>query len=212
MATLNKKIKREADAIDNRIIEVLKTGNSFIVEAGAGSGKTYSLLKVIDWLEYNKCDEYRNKKKNIACITFTNAAVNVILERLSPDSSIVPSTIHSFAWKSISSYQQNIIQYIEELNLLPQDCTIDQVKSVEYSLGTKYIEKGVLYLFHNDVIKLFAKFLDNKKFRRLLSLKYPIILIDEYQDSFKIITDKFIEHFVEGSNSIQFGFFGDSAC
>ena len=210
MTTLNNRIKREADAIDNRIIETLKAGTSFIVEAGAGSGKTYSLLKVIDWLENNKCNEYRIKKKNIACITFTNAAVNVILERLSPDSSIVPSTIHSFAWKSISSYQQNIIQYIEELKLLPQDCTIDQVKSVEYSLGTRYIEKGVLYLFHNDVIKLFAKFLDNKKFRRLLSLKYPIVLIDEYQDSFKIITDKFIEHFVEGSNSIQFGFFGDS--
>ena len=62
-------------------IDALKSGNSFIVEAGAGSGKTYSLLKVIDWLEQNKCQEFRRKKKNIACITYTNAAVNVILER-----------------------------------------------------------------------------------------------------------------------------------
>lgn len=210
MIKLNKKIKKQADAIDNHIIEVLKSGESFIVEAGAGSGKTFSLLRVIDWLEQNKRDEYKSKKKNIACITFTNAAVNVILERLSPDSSIIPSTIHSFAWESISPYQQTLIQYVEELDLLPKDCTIKQVKSVVYSLGTKYLEKGTLYLFHNDVIKLFAKFLDNDKFRRLLSLKYPIVLIDEYQDSFKIITDKFVEHFIEGSQSMQFGFFGDS--
>lgn len=210
MTKMTEKIKKQADLIDKQIIDVLKSGDSFIVEAGAGSGKTYSLLKVIDWLEQNKCSEYKIKKRNIACITFTNAAVNVILERLSLDSSIIPSTIHSFAWDSINQYQQTIIQYVEELDLLPKDITIDQINTVVYSLGARYVENGVLYLLHNDVIKLFSKFLDNKQFRRLLSLKYPIILIDEYQDSFKIITDKFIEYFVEGSHSIQFGFFGDS--
>lgn len=210
MTILNKKIKEQADAIDNRIIDVLKSGNSFIVEAGAGSGKTYSLLKVIDWLEQNKCKELKSKKKKIACITYTNAAVNVILERLSGDSSIAPSTIHSFAWDSINQFQQTIIKYVNELGLLPKDSTIDQVTNVAYMLGSKYIDNGTLYLFHDDVIKLFAKFLDNEKFRRLLSLRYPIVLIDEYQDSFKILTDKFIEHFVEGSKTIQFGFFGDS--
>lgn len=206
MTILNKKIKEQADAIDNRIIDVLKSGNSFIVEAGAGSGKTYSLLKVIDWLEQNKCKELKSKKKKIACITYTNAAVNVILERLSGDSSIAPSTIHSFAWDSINQFQQTIIKYVNELGLLPKDSTIDQVTNVAYMLGSKYIDNGTLYLFHDDVIKLFAKFLDNEKFRRLLSLRYPIVLIDEYQDSFKILTDKFIEHFVEGSKTIQFGF------
>lgn len=210
MAILDKKTKEKADAIDNHIIDVLKSGNSFIVEAGAGSGKTYSLLKVIDWLEQNKCQELKSKKKNIACITYTNAAVNVILERLSGDSSIVPSTIHSFAWDSISQFQQTIKEYVEELNLLPKDSAIDLVTNVAYTLGSRYIDNGTLYLFHDDIIKLFAKFLDNEKFRRLLSQRYPIVLIDEYQDSFKVLTDKFIEYFVEGSKSIQFGFFGDS--
>lgn len=210
MAILNKRIQEQADAIDNHIIDALKSGNSFIVEAGAGSGKTYSLLKVIDWLEQNKCQEFRRKKKNIACITYTNAAVNVILERLSADSSIVPSTIHSFAWDSINQFQQTIKNYVEELGLLPEGVTINQVSNVAYMLGSRYIDNGTLYLYHDDVIKLFAKFLDNIKFRRLLSLRYPIVLIDEYQDSFKILTDKFIEHFVEGSKTIQFGFFGDS--
>ena len=39
--------KAEADKVDAQIIETLKTGHSFRVEAGAGSGKTYSLNRVI---------------------------------------------------------------------------------------------------------------------------------------------------------------------
>ena len=38
--------KTEADKIDAQIIETLKSGHSFRVEAGAGSGKTYSLNRV----------------------------------------------------------------------------------------------------------------------------------------------------------------------
>ena len=111
---------------------------------------------------------------------------------------------------SINQFQQTIKNYVEELGLLPEGVTINQVSNVAYMLGSRYIDNGTLYLYHDDVIKLFAKFLDNIKLRRLLSLRYPIVLIDEYQDSFKILTDKFIEHFVEGSKTIQFGFFGDS--
>lgn len=40
--------KAEADKVDEQIIEVLQAGHSFRVEAGAGSGKTYSLNKVIE--------------------------------------------------------------------------------------------------------------------------------------------------------------------
>ena len=35
MAILNKRIQEQADAIDNHIIDALKSGNSFIVEAGS---------------------------------------------------------------------------------------------------------------------------------------------------------------------------------
>ena len=78
--------KAEADKVDEQIIEVLQAGHSFRVEAGAGSGKTYSLNKVIEWIQSNKWAEYSRKKQNVICITYTNAAVNVIAERLSKDS------------------------------------------------------------------------------------------------------------------------------
>ena len=40
--------KAEADKVEAQIIAALQEGLSFRVEAGAGSGKTYSLNKVIE--------------------------------------------------------------------------------------------------------------------------------------------------------------------
>ena len=37
--------KKEADEIDKKIIEILSQKKNFRVEAGAGSGKTYSMMK-----------------------------------------------------------------------------------------------------------------------------------------------------------------------
>lgn len=202
--------KKEADKIDEEIISVLNTGKSFRVEAGAGSGKTYSLNRVVDWIQNNKAQELLAKKHKIACITYTNAAVNVITERLKPGSSIIPSTIHSFIWENISPFQAKLIELVRDLELLPPDSEQIIIKSVSYTLGVRYIEGSTLYLYHDDIIKMFVKLLDNRKFRRLLSLKYPIILIDEYQDSFKIIIDQFLKWFIEKEEGPQFGFFGDS--
>ena len=89
--------KEEADKVDEEIIETLKEGKSFRVEAGAGSGKTFSLIKAIEWIQANKQKEFVKRKQNVICITYTNAAVDVIKERLEGNSFIIPSTIHSFA-------------------------------------------------------------------------------------------------------------------
>lgn len=210
MSKIKKELQEKADKKEQEIIDVLKSQKSFIVEAGAGSGKTYSLMKVIDWLEENRGIELKNKKQNIACITYTNAAVNVILSRLPQNSAVIPCTIHSFAWRSISQYQESLLQYVKELNMIPKNYDASSINIINYTLGSKYVEKGTLYLYHDDVIKLYAKFLDNSKFRRIFSSKYPIILIDEYQDSSKMITEQFIKHFIDIESNVQFCFFGDS--
>ena len=66
--------KAEADKVDEQIISALQNGISFRVEAGAGSGKTYSLNKAIEWIQANKWTEYRRKKQTVVCITYTTVS------------------------------------------------------------------------------------------------------------------------------------------
>lgn len=203
--------KEKADQVDKEIIQTLQDGESFRVEAGAGSGKTYSLNRVIEWIQTNKWNEYVQNKQSVICITYTNAAVDVIKERLTNDSFIVPSTIHSFAWNSIKQYQSELVRLIKEDSLFKNtEGDFDDISSVNYTLGNRYKENGEQYLYHNDVLHLFCKLLDNSKFRRIFAGKYPLILIDEYQDSNKKIIDKFIEYFISKNKGPQFGFFGDA--
>ena len=201
----------EADKVDEQIISALKAGRSFRVEAGAGSGKTYSLNRVIEWIQANKWNDYRRKKQNVICITYTNAAVDVITQRLSQDSFILPSTIHSFAWNAIKQYQSTLISIIEnDVSLTTTETDFSNVLEICYTLGHRYVSQGVHYLHHNDVLKLFCTLLDNAKFRRVFSDKYPLILIDEYQDSYKPIITRFINFFIAEGVGPQFGFFGDA--
>jgi DNA helicase-2/ATP-dependent DNA helicase PcrA len=203
--------KAEADKVDEQIISALQNGISFRVEAGAGSGKTYSLDKAIEWIQANKWTEYRRKKQTVVCITYTNAAVDVIAERLSKDSFILPSTIHSFAWNAIKQYQSFLIDIItSDSDFLPDEGDFFKVTEVTYTLGHRYKENGIQYLYHDDVLKLFCRLLDNAKFRRVFADKYPLILIDEYQDSYKPVIDRFINFFIAEKKGPQFGFFGDA--
>jgi len=201
----------EANRIDNEIIEALKKGSNFRVDAGAGSGKTYSLIKVVEWLQNNLWYQFKKNNQKVACITYTNVAVDVIQSRLKSDSFIIPSTIHSFVWQTMKQFQNDLIMNICEILSEKKDVIdFSKIKKIEYTLGKRYQEEEILYLFHDDVIKLFVVLMDNQKFRIFLRDQYPIILIDEYQDSFKVIIDKFIQYFVDKNVKPQFGFFGDS--
>lgn len=202
--------KQKSDEIDACIIKTLKSKQSFRVEAGAGSGKTYSLNKVIDWIQDNYWQSLCLKKQKVACITYTNAAVDVIASRLRMDSFIQPMTIHTFAWGLIKQFEYELKKKVIEENLLPDGVKDEDFDVVRYEIGVRYVENRVLYLYHDDVISLFARFMDNKKFRQLLTVQYPIILIDEYQDSLKVIIDQFLYWFIDKKEGPQFGFFGDA--
>ena len=203
--------KAESDKVDAQIIAAIQAGHSFRVEASAGSGKTYSLNKAIEWIQANKWAEYSIKKQTVVCITYTNAAVDVIAERLSKDSFILPSTIHSFAWNAIKQYQSFLIDIItNDPDFFPDEGDFFQITEVTYTLGHRYKENGIQYLYHDDVLKLFCRLLDNAKFRRIFASKYPLILIDEYQDSYGPIIDRFVNFFIAEKNGPQFAFFGDA--
>lgn len=73
----------------------------FKVEAGPGSGKTNFLVNHINNVMKNSDRLYSTRK--IACITFTNTAVETILQRLGKGTSLKTevSTIHSFLYNNI---------------------------------------------------------------------------------------------------------------
>jgi len=74
--------------------------NHFKVSAGPGAGKTYWLVNHIKNILHNS--KKLSITKKVACITYTNIAVETILNRLGTSSEQVEvSTIHSFIYKHI---------------------------------------------------------------------------------------------------------------
>ena len=206
-------VLNEAAEENEKIIQTLKTGKSFVVEAGAGAGKTTSLNYVIDWIQDHWWKKFHLRKQKVVCITYTNAAVNIILSRLKDCSFIEPMTIHSFAWRVIKQFQSTLLNFIKngENIKFPEECKIEDILGINYDFGVKQIDdNGILHLHHNDVITLFSHMLEKAKFRRIFSSNYPLILIDEYQDSFSVLINKFIEYCIQYETGPQFGFFGDS--
>ncbi|MED0983011.1 ATP-dependent helicase [Bacillus paramycoides] len=73
----------------------------FKVTAGPGAGKTHWLINHIKSILGNS--ERLEKTRKIACITYTNVAVETILNRLGPQSlnQVEVSTIHSFLYSHV---------------------------------------------------------------------------------------------------------------
>lgn len=84
---------------------------SFVLQGGAGSGKTESLKRTVQFCAENHPD------KKIVCITHTNKAVDEIIDRVGAEYDI--STIHSFLNKLLTPYKRNLLQILPELFCLP---------------------------------------------------------------------------------------------
>jgi DNA helicase-2/ATP-dependent DNA helicase PcrA len=60
----------------HQVMEHINNGDNFLLSGGAGSGKTYSLVQIIrEVIE-------KNPTAKVACMTYTNAAVKQIEERV----------------------------------------------------------------------------------------------------------------------------------
>jgi DNA helicase-2/ATP-dependent DNA helicase PcrA len=103
-------------ALDN-IYACIADNKSFVLEAGAGSGKTYSLIKTLNHLIEIRGSSLLRLHQKIACITFTNVAKDQINSRTDKNPLIHPDTIHAFCWSLIKSFQVNLR---EELVLIPK--------------------------------------------------------------------------------------------
>ena len=103
--------ERLKDELQN-ITEQITKGHHFLLSGGAGSGKTYTLVQVVKWIIENY------PSSQVACITYTNAAVKEIAERVNHDNLVV-ATIHDFLWDNIKNYQKELSQTVIRLLNMP---------------------------------------------------------------------------------------------
>lgn len=201
-------------------LEYIKKGENFLLEGGAGSGKTYSLVSLINKIFSD------DPSAKIVCITYTNNAVAEILSRVQNDNLQV-STIHEFLWKLISKYQNEIkIVLVSLINdsketkfRLPNDfegesITLDYFAGVNVDYDEYYsmtIKDEKVKISHDHVLivaeKLFEKY---NKLSDILKDTANYIFIDEYQDTSPLVTKILLKHLKKSSKKNVIGFFGDS--
>ncbi|HBY86646.1 MAG TPA: DNA helicase II [Colwellia sp.] len=187
--------------------------NSFRLEAGAGAGKTYSLIKALKHLVHSRADEFIKKEQKIACITYTNIAKDEIRERTDNHPVIYADTIHAFSWSFISGFQAKLRELLPELGAkwvarIEEAGGIDKQKVI-YDLGFPKIDEKTISLHHDDVIKLISSLLGFSKFQNLLKAKFPIVFIDEYQDTNKDLASSIVNNLIDNDSGLLVGLFGD---
>ena len=86
----------------------------FVMVAGAGSGKTTSLVKALAHIQRSQDKRLRRHGQCIACITYTEVAVEEIRSDVGNDPLFHVSTIHSFLWSVIKPFQSDLRQWVRD--------------------------------------------------------------------------------------------------
>lgn len=213
---------------------------SFILYAGAGAGKTHTLHQVLNKIKEDILLSLGRENKKLAVITYTNAACDEIKERVNFDNNFFVSTIHSFAWSLISPFTKEIKEIIKEnlkeiineeekklkksrdLNnktsigrqerirkSLKRLSSLESTRCFNYNPNSSNVEESSLE--HSEVIDIFSKLLVEKKsFRKILVNKFPILFLDEAQDTYEKIIDALVQTQIEFHSQFVIGLFGDN--
>lgn len=228
------------DHVDEEIISCLRltTPRSFFLFAGAGSGKTRSLVKALDHVRANLGRELRLHNRRVAVITYTKAARDEIIRRTQFDPIIAVSTIHAFAWSVIEGFNHDIREWlrvalaadIEELkakeaagrkgtkasadrlaDIAAKTQRLEQLDTIPrfvYSPDTD--NRGRDSLNHTEVLEITGTFIRTKPVMQdILRDAYPFILVDECQDTNRHIVDALFALQAAHPNRVALGLFGD---
>ncbi len=231
--------------IDSQVDETLEKcilatpRKSFFLFASAGSGKTYSLVLLLKKIRDKIGQDLMLRGKNVAVITYTNAATDEIINRLDYSPVFHISTIHSFVWDVIKYYQNDIkqlyCQYLrDDIRIIGEKLDSARNKTTK-TYRTNFekmnylkdrleraetIEKFVYNpngsnpeynaLSHADVIKISAQMIMNSlMLQRIIAQRYPIFLIDESQDTKKELVDAFFSIQKNFGETFTLGLLGD---
>ncbi|WP_426482673.1 UvrD-helicase domain-containing protein [Chryseobacterium sp. R2ACT005] len=211
----------------DEVKECIEKKSSFVVEAGAGSGKTYLLIQTLNHLIELQGDNLNLNNQSIICITYTNVAKNEIIKRIEFNDLVNVYTIHEFLWQSIKQFQKQLKIELCKLNEIRYQKDVDNDKASKYIKNLKDrvnnietvfyndssfrdFENGELH--HDDVIELAKMLFENYSLlASIVAQKYPYIFIDEYQDTSLDTVQTLIDFLLKrNEKSIVLGFYGDS--
>ena len=209
---------------------------SFVMVAGAGSGKTTSLVKALQHLARSRGPLLRRAGQQIACITYTEVAVAEISGDVGNAALFHVSTIHSFLWSLVRSFQPDIKLWVvdrirekivekeahrdkprtqartrerlvqEIAELQGEIASVARVERFTYGTGSDYAE-GVLG--HDDVLKLGpALIAAHPLLRQIVASRFPYIFVDESQDTNPTVVEALRCIALEQAR-LCVGFFGD---
>lgn len=222
---------------DLKIKACIKNHKNFAVVAGAGSGKTGSLIKALSYVRNKHGKSLRAANQQVACITYTNVAVDNIKRRTDLDELFAVSTIHGFLWSLVKSYQADIRFTLRD-ELIPKRIekkqiddnggkskaaqkareqvarlqidlqNIDLVDKFSYDdSGRRDYSTGSLN--HDDVIDLASMMiLRLPNLQRIIGQKFPFIFIDEAQDTFGNVMEA-LNQLASDDGLPVIGYFGD---
>lgn len=208
---------KELDETMEKIVSCINENKNFLLEAGAGAGKTYSLIETLKYIRKT------HSKRKILCITYTNNAKDEIIYRLNDSDNVIVSTIHSFIWTFIEPFQKelrkeinNLIEEkIVELEAKNDFERLNKYRNADLTLGIKYLNYEALHkgiISHKTLIDIFIKFLSNSNFCKILINSFSYIFIDEYQDADKNLFPKLmgVVNKFKGDKYLVLGLFGDN--
>ncbi|KQZ31029.1 UvrD-helicase domain-containing protein [Caulobacter sp. Root1472] len=229
------------DGTDEQIARCvdLTQPRSFFLFAGAGSGKTRSLINAINVVREKSGDVLRRRGQKIGIVTYTNAACDEIVRRAEFDPVVQVSTIHSFAWALIQGFDEDIRRWLandlarsiaelraEEAKGRPgtkaSATRLASIASKERRLQTLPTIRKFIYsptgdnrtrdsLNHAEVLGITAAFLTDKPtLRKVVVSRFPFIFIDECQDTNKALVDAMFALEQAHRGSFGLGLLGDT--
>ncbi|MDU0328122.1 UvrD-helicase domain-containing protein [Microbacterium sp. KSW2-21] len=197
-----------------QIADALANKESFVLEAGAGSGKTRTLIDTVQLVLAQERESMVKTGRQVVCITYTNVAKDEITHRLNADPLALVGTIHEFLWQVVSPFQRELRLEILAINATAKKSiegldALLSTQSVTYGQFGRHFDRGELS--HDDVLtvsgELFTKY---PKIVRIAANRFPFIFVDEYQDTSESVVALLLNHFVKSDQKPVVGFFGDT--
>jgi len=238
---MTSRAKQKDTQADRDLYDCLNSSppRSFQMIAGAGSGKTTSLIKGLTEILNKNGESLTLRRRRVACITYTEIAAGEIWTDVGNNPLVHVSTIHSFLWSLVRSFQSDIQAWvanrIDEKLVELQEARAgfgprvqqrtrnkNQIDIARYEQQHAQISRVRAFTYgtgsdymngilgHDDIIKMVPQLIvERQLLRSLLVQQYPFLFVDESQDTMENVVLAFKAVDEEHRGRFCLGFFGD---